>query len=114
MDKIIDIREAAMRFADKLSHEFDVDQLVLFGSWARGNYQPDSYVDVAVILRKFPGDYMEIKLAMCFTAYDVLVETGVRIQPIPISAADWKDPERHANPSLLGHIALEGVTLWRS
>lgn len=113
MDKNIDIREVAMRFVDKISLEFDVDQIILFGSRARGNYQPDSYADVAVILREFPGDYMEIKLSLCSIAYDVLVETGVRIQPIPISAADWKEPRRHANPGILEHIALEGITLWR-
>lgn len=62
MDKNIDIREVAMRFADKISLEFDVDQIILFGSRARSNYQPDSYADVAVILREFPGDYMENKI----------------------------------------------------
>ncbi len=114
MDKLDNIREAAMQFADKISQEFDVERLILFGSRAHGNYQPDSYADVAVILHQFPGDYMEIKFELCFFAYDLLVETGVRFQPIPISAADWKDPGGHANPDLLEHIALEGIMLWHS
>ncbi len=114
MDKLENIREAAIQFADKISQEFDVERLILFGSRVRGNYQPDSYADVAVILHQFPGDYMEIKFELCFIAYDLLAETGVRFQPIPISQADWKRPEQHANPSLLEHIALEGITLWHS
>lgn len=57
---------------------------------------------------------MEIKLTLCSEAYDVLVKTGVRIQPIPLSESDWKNPEGHANPGLLEHIALEGITLWHS
>lgn len=40
MDKHVDIREVVTRFADKISPEFDADRLILFGSWARGNYQP--------------------------------------------------------------------------
>lgn len=40
MDTNIDIREVAMRFAEKISHEFGVDRLIFFGRRARGD--PDA------------------------------------------------------------------------
>ena len=38
----VDIREAVQLFSEKLSGEFDVIQLILFGSRARGDYHEES------------------------------------------------------------------------
>jgi hypothetical protein len=34
-------------------------------------------------------------------AYDVLLETGIRIQPLPIWKIEWDYPENYSNPALL-------------
>jgi hypothetical protein len=51
------------------------------------------------------------KLAMADEAFDVLLETGVRIQPLPIWEDEWAHPDRYSNPRLLKNIAREGLRL---
>lgn len=112
MEEQVDIREAVLLFAEKVSQEFDVDRIILFGCRARDGYRPDSEADVAVILRGAPGDFVETKLAMAAIAYDVRLETDAPIQAYPIWTAEWNEPEGYSNPALLRAIQQEGITLW--
>lgn len=112
MESEIDLRETFLKFGKLVSEQFEVTQLVLFGSRARGDYKSDSDTDVAVILRGEPGDFLETKLTMAGMAYDVLLETGVRIQPFPVWETEWENPASYSNPALLRNIAREGIALW--
>jgi antitoxin ChpS len=96
-------------FAAKVGEQFDVTRLVLFGSRARGDNHDESDADVAVFLKGNGGDFVEVKLAMANIAFDVLLETGVRIQPLPIWNGEWEHPNRYSNPHLLHNIAKDGV-----
>lgn len=44
-------------------------------------------------------------------AYDVLLETGINISPLPIWLDEWEHPENYSNPELLANIAREGIAL---
>ena len=44
-------------------------------------------------------------------AYDVLLDTGIRIQPLPIWEDEWAHPSAYTNPELLSNIARDGVKL---
>lgn len=114
MESEIDLRETFLKFGKLVSGQFEVTQLVLFGSRARGDYHAESDTDVAVILRGEPGDFVETKLAMTGMAYDVLLETGVRIQPFPIWETEWKNPASYSNPDILNNIAREGIVIWQA
>jgi hypothetical protein len=48
---------------------------------------------------------------MVDVAYEVLLETEVHIQPMPIWEDEWKHPQSHSNPRLLQNIEREGITL---
>ncbi|EGF32426.1 hypothetical protein IMCC9480_2499 [Oxalobacteraceae bacterium IMCC9480] len=48
---------------------------------------------------------------MADLAYEVLLETGINISPMPVWLDDWDHPERHTNPDLLRNIDREGVRL---
>lgn len=110
----LDIRKAVLTFGAKLrSQQYEMTQLVLFGSRARGDYHAESDADVAVFLRGAPGDFLETKLAMAGIAFDVLLKTEVLIQALPVWEADWRQPERYSNPALLKNVALDGVIIWR-
>lgn len=103
--------EALRLFAQRITAKYDVLDLMLFGSRARGDHTRDSDADVAVLLR---GDHQRLlptKLAMADEAFDVLLETGIRIQPLPIWEDEWADPDHYANPRLLKNIAREGLRL---
>ncbi|MGX1201003.1 putative nucleotidyltransferase [Marinobacter nauticus] len=104
-------RKAIRQFSDKVSEKFDVSRLVLFGSRARGDNREDSDADVAVFLRGASGDFVEVKLAMAGIAFDVLVDTGIRIQPLPVWNGEWEHPESYSNPYLLQNIAKDGVSV---
>ena len=102
---------ALQAFVQKVSARSDFAGAILFGSRARRSHQPDSDADVAVLLNGTPGNFVPTKLAMDDLAYDVLLETGIRIQPLPVWQSEWDHPERYSNPHLLKNIAQEGIRL---
>lgn len=102
---------AARRFLSKVAGNYEVTAAYLFGSRARQSNQPDSDADIAVVLPGSAGRFVATKLAMADLAYDVLLETGIRIQPYPIWEDEWSHPERYSNPRLLQNISREGILL---
>jgi antitoxin ChpS len=114
MGEQVDIGEAVLRFREKLADRFDIVQMILFGSRARGDYHNESDANVAVILAGQPGDFDETKMEMAGLAFDVLLDTGVLIQALPVWENEWGNPAGYSDSSLLQSIALEGVLLWRA
>ena len=102
---------AAREFVGRVSVRYSVRAALLFGSRARGTHRADSDVDVAVLLRGPRGKLMDTSLDMADIAFDVLLETNVYIQPLPIWEDEWEHPETHANPRLLENIKREGLPL---
>ena len=84
---------------------------ILFGSYARGEADEDSDVDVAVVLDRWSGGMLDEVLALSEIAYDVLLETGVLIQPVPVRLEEWEHPDRYPNPRFLENVRREGVPL---
>jgi len=103
--------QAAKLFLSSLAGKFDWASAILFGSRARRAFQPDSDADVALVLRGEPQRFLPTKLALADIAFDVMLETGIRIQPFPIWEDEWHHPEAYSNPRLLENIAREGVRL---
>jgi predicted nucleotidyltransferase len=112
-DKQIDSAtvNALRAFKDKVSVRCDFVGLILFGSRTRNTHHADSDADVAVLLRGSPGKFVATKLAMDDLAYDVLLDTGIRIQPLPVWESEWNQPENYSNPWLFKNIANEGICL---
>jgi antitoxin ChpS len=48
---------------------------------------------------------------MADIAFDVLLETGLRVFPLPLSPTEFEDLSRFRNPALIEHIPREGKTL---
>ncbi|HMW24332.1 MAG TPA: nucleotidyltransferase domain-containing protein [Burkholderiaceae bacterium] len=102
--------DATRRFRQRLDRDFDVAGVIVFGSRARSTHRPDSDADVAVLLRgAHERPFLATKLALSDVAYDVLLDTGVNISPLPIWMDEWEHPDDYANPQLLKNIAREGV-----
>ncbi len=102
---------AAKAFLGKLKGKYPVIEGILYGSRARGDFAPDSDADVAVILKGDRGDRVAASLDMAGVAFDVIIETGVRVQGLPLWAEELKRPERFSNPALIETIMREGVHL---
>jgi len=48
---------------------------------------------------------------MAGIAFDVMLETGVLIDPLPLWEDEWTHPERFSNPALIDNIRRDGIPL---
>lgn len=106
-----DTERVSQLFLKRLAGKYNIVGAILFGSRARKEFRPDSDADVAVLLRGRHNNFLATKLEMADIAYDVLLETGIRIQPLPIWEDEWAHPETYSNPRLLHNIDREGIRL---
>ncbi len=85
MDKA-EVIKSVKHYAEILRQNFDVKQVVLYGSYADEKARPDSDIDVAVILDRVDGDFlmMEAKL------YRLRRDVDVRIEPILLEESSDK------------------------
>ncbi len=105
------VLNAARDFARRVALAWPLQSAMLFGSQARGSAHVGSDTDVAVLLHGQTGDFVTTKLALDDVAYDVLLDSGIRIQPLPIREGECAHPDRYSNPRLLENIAGEGLAL---
>jgi len=103
--------QAARKALAVISKHYDVVHAVIFGSRARGDHYPDSDLDIALLLPGVRKKFIDVALDMTEMTYDILLETGIRIDPLPIWMNEWEHPENYSNPALLDNINLEGVWL---
>jgi predicted nucleotidyltransferase len=92
----------------KLQKRLLLSRLVLFGSRARGDADPDSDLDVLVILNAPVDREAEDYVNDC--AWEVGLEHGIVIVPVTVSRLDWE--EGLLSSSLLAiAVKREGVTV---
>jgi predicted nucleotidyltransferase len=103
--------ERAVRaFLARLPADVRLDHAILYGSRARGEDRPDSDADVALIIAEGTADW-ELVGTLAELAYDVFLDSGILIQPVPVSLTHWLHPERFPRPGFLRNIAREGIVL---
>lgn len=92
--------EKLIRYRFLLSKHFDIDKVILFGSYAKGSQRTDSDIDVAVVVKKVEGDY--------FTYIPLLWklrrEIDDRIEPILFETGNDKS-------GFLQSIVKEGIEI---
>jgi predicted nucleotidyltransferase len=82
-----------------------LERVVLFGSRARGDYQPQSDYDIAVFLRDFVDRWQEIDRIVPIVT-DILYEDEAFIHAMPYRAGAYDD-----RTGLMREIRREGVDL---
>ena len=106
-----DVERAIALFLDALRSQYAVDDVRLYGSRARGDFQPDSDVDLAVVLRGERRDIWDTATALANITFDVLAETGVAVSAMPLWHDDLEHPDRSKNPALMRNIKRDGIRL---
>jgi len=104
-----DTERVVQRFLQGIAPRYSMAGAIVYGSRARGTSRADSDVDVAVLLQGEPKPFLPIKLDMADTAFDLMLETGLLISPLPIWLEQWEQPQTYSNPALLQNIAREGI-----
>jgi len=99
--KIIDV------FRSLLNKKFRSPGLILFGSRARGDADPDSDLDVLVIVDDLSPE-LEDYISEC--AWEAGFKHGIIIMPVVFTRKEWENgPERYS--LLADAIKSEGVHL---
>lgn len=96
-----------MRFRTAVTEIYGdrVERVVLFGSRARGDAEPDSDYDVAVFLRDMGDRFAEMN-RLADLATDILYKEGQFIHAMPYRAGSYDD-----RTPLMHEIRAEGIDL---
>jgi uncharacterized protein len=90
----------------KVAERLPLSRVVLFGSRARGDNEPDSDMDVLVLLEGSVSRESEEYVRSC--AWELSYENGVVIFPLVVARAEWE--EGLTSASLLAvSVGNEGV-----
>ena len=82
--------------------------LILYGSYARGDYRPDSDIDVLVLIDKDKVTYEDQK-RIGSPLYHIELETGIIISPMIFSRKSWES-KHHITP-FYKNVTREGKKL---
>ena len=83
MDKK-DALNIATKYADAVKSKYDFVKIILFGSYAKGNYNDDSDIDIAVILKDY-NNLIDIQLDLMRLRRKI----DSRIEPHPFREKDF-------------------------
>jgi predicted nucleotidyltransferase len=95
-------KEEALRvahaYADVVKSQFAYSRMILFGSYAKGNFTEDSDIDVAILFKDY-DDRHDMQVALMVLCLDV----DTRIEPHP-----FRENEFEANDPLVYEIMKYG------
>lgn len=93
----------------QLVHNVDpTAQVILYGSYARGDNNEDSDIDVLILLNKENITYQEEK-QIKYPLYDLEFDTGQIISPLVLSKFDWE--YKHRITPFYENVKREGIEL---
>ena len=86
---------AIRRYLEALRHDhaLDVRHAVLFGSYARGQADEWSDIDLVVVAPRFDGAYSRADVTLLWR---VAAHTDSRIEPIPCGERQWIEDDKSA------------------
>lgn len=67
-----------------LSEHMEFEEMILFGSYAKGNAREDSDVDVAIVVKRLTGDYFSTRPLL----WKIRRQIDDRIEPVLIERAN--------------------------
>ena len=78
------VDKAVRTVVETVRARYDVVTALLYGSRARGDHRPDSDADVAIVINHYDGSLGAFAADFGALTAEALIETGVRVSPMPI------------------------------
>lgn len=88
----------AESYARQVKSYISPDSVILYGSYAKGNFNADSDIDIAIVFDKFDGDYWETIIKL----HEMTLSVDTRIEPVLLENAN--DPS-----GFIRNIQQEGL-----
>ena len=88
------------KYKKLLSQYMDFDELILYGSYAKGTARDDSDVDVAIVVKALPVQYYPTRPLL----WKIRREVDDRIEPVLIEKA-------HDESGFLSEIMKNGIAI---
>ena len=87
-----------------------VRQIILYGSYARGDFRPDSDVDIMILLDMSDLEVKAYAQQLSYMTYDFNMDNDLDIKPIAKSEAHFK--KWIVNYPFYSNVYKEGVVLY--
>jgi len=84
MDKT-NVLKIAQAYADEVKTRFDYEKVILFGSYAKGNYNKDSDIDIAVVFLDY-NNRMDRQVELMKLTRNI----DSRIEPHPFRESEFQ------------------------
>ena len=80
------IMNSIRRYVEKVSQYYEIETIILFGSYAKGTNQEDSDIDIAIVSKDFK-DIIEDGAKLIGLTWKI----DTRIEPHPIREDDFRE-----------------------
>ncbi len=104
-----ELKELLVSLVDRITANFAVDEIILFGSYAKGLADDNSDIDIAVISPEFSSELPMYKNAMALSRKANLYEPYVQL--VPFESRVYYN-EKHIDPGFIRSIKNTGKTLY--
>ncbi|MCD8230624.1 MAG: nucleotidyltransferase domain-containing protein [Clostridiales bacterium] len=106
------IQELLKQYVNELKKIYGshLKQVILFGSYARGDFRKDSDIDIMILLDLSDMEIKKYRNQLSFLTYDFNMDYEVDIKPIAKSDSHFK--KWVINYPFYANIDKEGVTLY--
>jgi len=103
-------REALSRYLEILRQEYkdQISKVILFGSLARGESDPESDIDLLIVITN--GD-QKLKDEISMACFDIILETNVILSPLVMDRETYEWHKNYRDP-LYNNIQKDGLDLW--
>lgn len=102
------LRETIQAAQRRISSEFVVDRIILFGSVARGQFDEESDVDILIVLRDIPTHNIRNRISTIIL--DINLEYDVNLSGLVVDKKTWDDGLLSVLP-IHEEVAREGILI---
>jgi len=103
-------KEAINRYLGILNQIYrkQISKVILFGSVARGDFSPESDIDLLIVTAN-GGQNLKDEISM--VCFDIMLETEVILSPLVMDEETYEWHKTYRDP-LYNQIQKDGIDLW--